>query len=583
MKYYQKRDSEIVDYQLVEVPSLPLPVRGPKFPMGKGRRTIAFVGAAQTFGTFVETPFPTLVGDELGCKWLNLGVGGAGPEAFAPGTPWHAALAEADIVVLQVMSGRSASNSRFQCRDGASTLIDKVTGKHLQADPAYQQVIETEGFDAAKNLAKESQESWVDTTIELLDSLDATTILFWFSERSEFLPPPEEETVWDLFGKYPQLVDATMIEKVESHADQYVRCVSSAGMPQQLVHRKTGLPVGPNYPEGSGPQDKTINRYYPSPEMHAEAAKVLLPVCGQALDALDDFEPEPHHYAKRDQHIADYQVCSVRGFHRQVRGPELVNGTGHQTVAFLGSAHTFGVFAERPFPAITGQSLGVQWMNLGIGGAGPSVFGPTSAYLEKANEADLLVVQAMSGRSVSNSRFESAHGFSTLRDRTTGVASDAYHQYTNLLETTRDVGLLAGLIEVCRWRWVREMMELIDAAEAPVVLLWFASRSIDEPLVIDPDESWRMMSGFPHFIDRACIRAIEPYVSQLVEVVSTDGLPQELVDAETGERTAPAYPQGTGPKDPTINSYYPSPQMHEDAAVALVPVCAELLGIDYQV
>lgn len=579
MHYYQRRDQEIVDYQLIDVPGFDLPMRGPDFPGGSGRRSIAFLGAAQTFGTFVDEPFPTLVGRELGVRWYNLGLGGAGPEAYAPHLPIFSTVNAADIVVVQVMSGRSASNSRLTCRDGSSTLVDNKTGEAEQADVAFQRIIDTEGFAYAKRLLDESKANWANSMIELLDSITAPTVLLWFSQRDENLSVPNDGSAWDLLGPFPQGIDSETIETVAPYADRYVRCVSTAGMPQTLRSRFTGEPVSPNYPDDLPRSHPTQNTYYPSPEMHHEAFELLTPVCQELLDDLDRRPPERNHYQARDQHITDYQVADVPGFRHQVRGPDFPSGTGDKKIAFLGSAHTFGVFAEKPFPTLIGESLGCRWMNMGIGGAGPSVFGPNSAYLEAANAADLIVLQLMSGRSVSNSRFESRRGFSTLHDRHTGESVNAYAAYTQLLETTGDTAMIEGLVNESRWQWVKELTDVLEAAGPPVVLLWLSERSIDQPLSIDPEESWQLMDGFPHFIDRPSIRAVLPFADELVEVVSSEGLPQQLVDATTGLPAEPDYPTGTGPKDKSINSYYPSPEMHVLAAEALLPVCKRLLGL----
>jgi len=61
--------------------------------------------------TILAQPFPTLLGDRLNCC-LNLGVGGAGPRLFLNGQ-FLDVINQAEAVVIQIMSGRSASNSLF--------------------------------------------------------------------------------------------------------------------------------------------------------------------------------------------------------------------------------------------------------------------------------------------------------------------------------------------------------------------------------------------------------------------------------------------------------------------------------------
>ena len=43
---------------------------------------IAFIGGSETFGPYVEAPFPTLIAEALGPQAMNLGVRSAGPDVF---------------------------------------------------------------------------------------------------------------------------------------------------------------------------------------------------------------------------------------------------------------------------------------------------------------------------------------------------------------------------------------------------------------------------------------------------------------------------------------------------------------------
>src|SRR5205085_12031275 len=81
----------------------------------------------------------------------------------------------------------------------------------------------------------------------------------------------------ELFRAFPQLVDARMVSDVSRDFDHYVECVTRKGMPQPLVDRFTGERTTISDPWTSQPWAE--NWYYPSPEMHADAAKALEPPC----------------------------------------------------------------------------------------------------------------------------------------------------------------------------------------------------------------------------------------------------------------------------------------------------------------
>ena len=64
-----------------------------------------------------------------------------------------------------------------------------------------------------------------------------------------------------------------MVNEIKKYSDDYVECASRKGIPQPLISRFTGKPAVIN--------GKTLNRYYPSPEMHIEAANLLEAVCNK--------------------------------------------------------------------------------------------------------------------------------------------------------------------------------------------------------------------------------------------------------------------------------------------------------------
>jgi hypothetical protein len=89
-----------------------------------------------------------------------------------------------------------------------------------------------------------------------------------------------------LLGSFPHLVNRAMVETVRSRCSAYVQCVSERGLPQELMSRFTGrpAPVPQRSDLGGGLHRK--NRYYPSPEMHRDAATLLEPVCRGFLDGV---------------------------------------------------------------------------------------------------------------------------------------------------------------------------------------------------------------------------------------------------------------------------------------------------------
>jgi hypothetical protein len=288
---YQAWDEGAFDYDLYPFGDLAL--RGPR-PRG-ARPSIAFIGAAQTFGRLCHAPFPNLVAAALDVDALNFGVGGKGPEFFLRRDDILGAANRAELVVVQVLSGRSVSNAAFQAADGGRDGVRLPDGRPMSAEDVYDDLLrgrDRRGRDAhfMAALVEETRRTYASQMIGLLQAIERPKILLWFSVRSPERPagrldlsphalvglvkragralgvvPPFE----GLLGAFPQLVDRATLERVRPHADRYVECVGRAGLPQAM--RRAGRRVIP------------WNNYYPSPEMHRAAADALLPECQRLL------------------------------------------------------------------------------------------------------------------------------------------------------------------------------------------------------------------------------------------------------------------------------------------------------------
>ena len=305
---YQERDREIVDYQMYTLGKTGLWFRGPVIKNLEPGKYFVCIGAAQTFGCFCEKPFPTLLQDRLNLPVLNLGYGGAGPYFFLKHQELFDYINKAKFVIVQVMSGRSESNSLFDS-GGLEFLTRHSDGAKLGANAAYQEVLEggdfwqkvpfgkryvrgiTKIFGARKamKLVAETRKNWIHNYQSLLNQITVPKILFWFSKRQ---PDYQEKykSLGALFNEFPQLVNSMMVEQIKVFSDDYVECVSRRGTPQPLFSRFTSEPttIDPALDRKDlGGKIWTHNPYYPSPEMHVDAAKELAPICSRYLDKVN--------------------------------------------------------------------------------------------------------------------------------------------------------------------------------------------------------------------------------------------------------------------------------------------------------
>jgi hypothetical protein len=308
---YQRRDYEVVDYQMYELDGTRLSFRGPAPADLASGHYFTCIGAAQTFGCFCEHPFPDLLAARLAMPALNLGYGGAGPEFFERHESLDRYINGGRFVVLQVMSGRSQSNSLFECR-GLEYLVRRSDGFSLSALAAYQHLLY--GVPAlpqwpvlcrillrvfpklllpricaaprVRRIIEETRRAWIENYRRLLARIEVPVVLLWFSKR----PPAYPESFRNLdslFGEFPQLVNAGMVGDIGAMCESYVECITGRGSPHPLLSRFTRQPVSVDpaldRPDLRGNGLWAHNVYYPSPEMHQDAADALFDSCSLML------------------------------------------------------------------------------------------------------------------------------------------------------------------------------------------------------------------------------------------------------------------------------------------------------------
>lgn len=317
MPGYVARDWEVTDYRCHELEGSGLWFRGPApGPLEPGRHFTA-IGAAQTFGCFCDAPYPALLQERLGLPALNLGYSGAGPAFFARREAVLQAINRSAFCIVQVMSGRSTSNSLFDNSEGLAFGRRRATGEVATSEEIFDEAITRElgrvplvprraknlvlkasglPLPAIRRLADESRDNWVESYRELFEAITVPTILFWFSaRRPDYRPKYHRQG--PLLGRYPQLIDAPTLARIKPLADDYAECVSTRGSPQPLLSRFTGQPVSvaleaDKKPVANGEAASLYtgswheNRYYPSPEMQEDAAAALEAPCRALLDRL---------------------------------------------------------------------------------------------------------------------------------------------------------------------------------------------------------------------------------------------------------------------------------------------------------
>lgn len=265
----------------------------------------------------------------------------------------------------------------------------------------------------------------------------------------------------------------------------------------------------------------------------------------------------------------DYSLCRYGTPHLLFRGPERpLNGA---YCAMLGGTETYGKFIERPFPQLVEDETGCTVVNLGLVNAGIDVFAGEDAVRRVSDRARVTVVQALGAQNMSN-RFYSVHprrndrflrASARLRAMYPEVDFTEFNFTRHMLKSLQAVSAerFGLLVEELKAAWLVQMRTLAGRMRGRTVLLWLSERSPDQA---PPDGG---LGVDPLFVDRPMIEAVRPHFTEYVEVVASSRARASGVDGMV-------FPPFEQPAAARI----PGPAVHDEAAEALAPVVARLMG-----
>jgi hypothetical protein len=273
--YYQQLDAPHFDYGFDQVAEItPHLFRGPIPDLSQPY--VACIGGAQTMGRFVQDPYPAQLSTALNVPCLNLGLGGAGPR-FALQPPVLELLQRSRLVVVQVFSGRSASNSRYDnTLSGRNNGRCVRTGKTKLYEEFLADLIALDDESLIRRIINETREDYAYSMNELARAITAPKVLLWLSHRKPDYTP-KLNSVFGIGNHYPQLLDTATLDSFRGAYDAYAECAEPRGVPQALWH---GEKVAATRRDDHG---QLWNWYYPTPEMHEDAANKLTPICRELL------------------------------------------------------------------------------------------------------------------------------------------------------------------------------------------------------------------------------------------------------------------------------------------------------------
>ncbi|NIY96978.1 MAG: hypothetical protein HWE37_00550 [Rhodobacteraceae bacterium] len=213
--------------------------RGPRRPLDGPY--VGFLGGTDTYGRFIETPFPALCEAALDIPCVNFGVINAGLDLYL-NDPGALHVAErASVTVLQIMGAQNMSNRYYSVHPRRN---DRFLRASDRLQDLYPEVDFTEFHfnrhmlgrlhdlspERFSEVTGELRLAWVARMKHLLTLLRGRVLLLWISDRL----PPEKPV--DTIEHEPLFIHRGMIETLRPRAAGYLE------MPVSDKARQRGAP-----------------------------------------------------------------------------------------------------------------------------------------------------------------------------------------------------------------------------------------------------------------------------------------------------------------------------------------------------
>ena len=172
--------------------------RGPK--RNLDQPYLAFLGGTETFGKFIDQPFPALVEQNLRKPCVNFGCVNGGVDAFVNDPTVMAACHDADLTVVQVMGANYLSNRFYSVHPRrndrflrASTVLQAIYGEVDFSEFTFTRHMLGALYEMSPDrfdiVVSELRAAWVARMRNMLGQIGKRSILLWFS-REELTDAP---------------------------------------------------------------------------------------------------------------------------------------------------------------------------------------------------------------------------------------------------------------------------------------------------------------------------------------------------------------------------------------------------------
>lgn len=268
---YERLGDSALDYFPCRYGTSKLLFRGPRRKLDGAY--CAVLGGTETYGKFIQTPYPALVEAATGINMVNFGCVNAGVDVFVNDPAVIEACVKARVTVVQMTGALNTSNRFYAVHPRrndrflrASTLLKaiyrEVDFTEFHFTRHMLSTLMTLSPERFAVVSEELQSAWVARMKALLTKTEGRTIVLWMANHS-----PDQANAIGGLGSDPMLVNRAMIEAIRPYTTEVVEVVASE------MARGAGL-------EGKifSVTEEPAAQETPGPLMHEEVAAALLPV-----------------------------------------------------------------------------------------------------------------------------------------------------------------------------------------------------------------------------------------------------------------------------------------------------------------
>lgn len=271
---YEYTASGGLDYAPCRYGKSKLLFRGPRRSL-EGAYCAAW-GGSETYGKFVEKPWPMLLERRLNMPVVNLGYVNAGVDVFGNEPLVCDVSRSAKVSILQLMGAPNMSNRFYAVHPRrndrflrASNLMRATFPEADFSEFNFTRHMLCSLRDSAPDqfpqLVEEMRSAWVSRVSALLDRISGPKVLLWLRN---YHPPGSEGPL----GPEPALVSSGMVERIRAQADMVVEMEPSFAARQDGTAGMVFAPI-----EALAAADM------PGPRVHEEVAEALAPLVAKMI------------------------------------------------------------------------------------------------------------------------------------------------------------------------------------------------------------------------------------------------------------------------------------------------------------